>query len=154
MADEVKPPPGKVIVLEGGEGAGKTQAIRRLKDKIGEQIIPVREPGGTILGDEIRRLLLDPAMKMEPLAEFFLFWASRAQLIAEDVLPIIQSGKHVLYDRFSPSTNSYQIFVRGLDSDLFDTLEAKVCERMKPDCLIFLDVDPEIGMARARDVFA
>jgi dTMP kinase len=114
----VNAPRGRLIVFEGPEGAGKTTQLRRLGDWLtrrGIAFTGVREPGGTALGNEIRRLLLlDPTRSIDPRAEALLFMASRAELTGEVILPALARGEIVLADRFFLSTYAYQIAGRGL----------------------------------------
>src|SRR3954467_3110561 len=109
-----------LIVLEGPEGAGKTTQLRLLADWLGagdEAVIAVREPGGTPLGDQIRRLLLDPASDIVSRSEALLFMASRAQLVQREVLPALATNQIVLLDRFFLSTYAYQVAGRGLPQE-------------------------------------
>ena len=99
--------PGRVIVFEGGEGAGKSTQLARLAARLTAASIRTatwREPGGTPLGDDIRRLLLDPAQQITPTAEALLFMASRAQLVRDELRPALEAGTTVLLDRFFLST--------------------------------------------------
>ena len=108
---------GLLIVFEGTEGAGKTTQLKRLCDWIvarGRDVVAVREPGGTALGDEIRRVLLDPASDVAPRAEALLFMASRAQLVDREIRPALERGAVVLLDRFFLSTYAYQGRGRGI----------------------------------------
>src|SRR5947209_1005372 len=94
---------GVLIVFEGPEGAGKSTQLRLLADWLGQRgrdVVAVREPGGTVIGDEIRRLLLDPASEMTPRTEALLFMASRAQLVEREIRPALGQGTIVLVDRF------------------------------------------------------
>src|SRR5437868_1570878 len=102
---------GRLIVFEGAEGAGKSTQLRLLSEWMsgqGSTVIAVREPGGTIVGDEIRRLVLDPSSDIVPRAEALLFMASRAQLVEREIRPALTSGFVVLVDRFFLSTYAYQ----------------------------------------------
>src|SRR4051812_23650284 len=110
-------PRGRVIVFEGAEGAGKSTQLRRLAEWLiagGTTVVSVREPGGTPIGDEIRRLLLDPTSDIAPRAEALLFMASRAQLVERVIRPAVERGDVVLVDRFFLSTYAYQGAGRGL----------------------------------------
>ena len=103
-------PRGRLIVFEAPEGAGKTTQLGRLGDQLGRRGTPftaVREPGGTPLGDEIRRLLLEPGRDLSPRAEALLFMASRAELVAKVIRPALERGEIVLADRFFLSTYAY-----------------------------------------------
>lgn len=151
MDSDVTKPRGRLIVIEGGEGAGKTTVVKRLVAAMPDTFIPLREPGGTWMGEHIRILLLDPSSKMVPLTEFLLFWASRAQFLIEKVVPILESGKYVLADRYIPSTYAYQIKARKLEEEmaLFKALESGMSKYASPALYIFLDIEPELGMKRA-----
>jgi dTMP kinase len=144
-------PRGRFIVIDGPEGAGKTTICRRLAEDFPEDIVPIREPGGTMIGEEIRRLLLDPASQILPLTEFLLFWAARSQFLIEKVAPLLSQGKHVVADRYAPSTYAYQISGRQMRDEvaLFHTLERGMEKHASPDLYIFLDIVPELGMERA-----
>src|SRR5256885_5008657 len=110
-------PRGKLIVLEGAEGAGKTTQIRFLAERLtraGIQCVAVREPGGTPVGDDIREILLQPEQEITASTEALLFMASRAELVNREIVPSLQKGMVVLVDRFFLSTYAYQIFGRGL----------------------------------------
>lgn len=143
--------PGALVVFEGAEGVGKTTQLRRLVTRLGEAGIPhlaVREPGGTTVGDEIRRLLLDPAQGIVPRAEALLFMASRAQLVEEIVRPAIAQGSVVLADRFFLSTYAYQEIGRGLEEREIQQTNAFATGRLVPDATIVLDLPIGEGMAR------
>lgn len=143
---------GALIVFEGAEGVGKTTQIARLAARLRELGIPhvaVREPGGTSLGDEIRRLLLDPAQRIGPRAEALLFMASRAQLIDDVVRPALDSGQVVLADRFFLSTYAYQVEGRLLDEGAIRTANDFATGSLVPDLTILLDLPLGEGLARA-----
>lgn len=149
---------GKFIILEGGEGAGKGSNIDNLKIMLKDRndILFTREPGGTPVAEEIRDLLLKKdaenrkGEKIDALTELFLFCAARAQHIALTIKPMIESGKHVICDRFDLSTAAYQIFGRERHDleGVFHQLNSIAKDGIDPDLLIYLDVDPEIGLAR------
>jgi dTMP kinase len=141
-------------VIDGGEGAGKTTLIRSLREILPSGTLFIREPGGTNLGDEVRRLLLDPSFeRMCVLAEFMLFWAARAELIEKAVRPALQQTRLVVSDRGDSSTFAYQI--RGRKNERlfpeFESVRRLVFGSTPPDMYIFLDVDPEIGLRRIPD---
>lgn len=109
-----------LIVLEGPEAVGKSTQLRRLEAWLresGRDLVSVREPGGTPLGDELRRLVLDPASSLSPRAEALMFMASRAELVEQVIRPALARKAAVLVDRFFLSTYAYQIFGRGLEED-------------------------------------
>jgi dTMP kinase len=141
---------GFYLALEGGEGAGKTTIAELLREHLtnaGREVLVVREPGSTALGDEIRRLVLHSA-EMSPLAEAFLFATQRAQLIAELVGPALARGVFVISDRSLYSSLAYQGGARGLGFDRVRALNLVATEGVIPDLVVVLGVDHEIGMAR------
>ena len=141
------------ISFEGIEGSGKTthakHAVRFLQDK-GHDCVITREPGGTRIGKKIRAILLDPLSKdMDPLTEFLLYTADRAQHIKEYILPLLSEGKMVLCDRYYDATMAYQGFARGLDIGLIEKMHTLLFENLKPDLTLLLDLPPEVGLKRA-----
>ncbi len=137
---------GRLIVLEGAEGVGKTTQLRRLDDwltSIGLSHIAVREPGGTSLGNEIRRILLDPKRHLGARTEALLFMTSRAQLMEEVVRPALERGEWVLLDRFFLSTYAYQVAGRGLPEAEIRQANALATQGTKPDVTILLRVPSE-----------
>jgi dTMP kinase len=142
---------GRLIVFEGPEGAGKTTQLRLLCDWLsaqGREFTAVREPGGTALGNEIRRLLLDPAQRIEPAAEALLFMASRAQLLAEVVEPALARGELVLADRFFLSTYAYQVAGRGLSLDAVRAVNTLATGGLVPTLTILLSLPATVRAAR------
>lgn len=142
------------ITFEGGEGAGKTTLIERLKKLLedeGHQVIVTREPGGSLLSEKIRDLILhhDKNIHLGSRSELLLFLAARAQHIEELILPALQAGKIVLCDRFNDSSIAYQGFARGLGMQIVETLSLFATQNLQPDLTFFLDLDPEIGIQRA-----
>ncbi|HEY3317483.1 MAG TPA: dTMP kinase [Coriobacteriia bacterium] len=144
---------GVFVTFEGGEGAGKSTQIALLAEKLrakGLVVTTLREPGGTVVGDRVRDLLLDPAHTgLDPRAELLLYEASRAELVAEEIVPRVAAGDVVLCDRFTDSTLAYQGFGRGLDLDGVRALNDWATGAVVPDVTILLDVDPVLGLARA-----
>lgn len=141
-----------LIVLEGPEGAGKTTQARMLSEWLaarGTKVIAVREPGGTPLGDEIRKLLLDPASDIVPRAESLLFMASRAQLVEREIEPALASGMIVLLDRFFLSTYAYQVAGRGLPHEQISAANRLATAAFRPDVTVLLSLPVEEGLARA-----
>lgn len=145
--------PGLFITFEGGEGSGKTTQLKTLLAYLraaGRDAIETRDPGGTPIGKQIRELLLDREnTRMAPVAELFLYEASRAQLVSEVIRPALARGRIVLCDRFTDSTMAYQGHGRGLDLDLITRLNGIAMEGLRPDLTFLLDLDPAIGLARA-----
>jgi dTMP kinase len=139
-------------VLEGPEGAGKSTQLQLLASRLaalGRQPVLTREPGGTQAGDAIRAVLLDPEQRIEPLAEFLLYSASRAQLVAEVIAPALEAGHDVISDRFTGASVAYQGYGRGLDLDLIASVNARVTHGLTPDLTVLLDIDPAAGLVRA-----
>jgi dTMP kinase len=145
---------GLFITFEGIEGSGKSTQIAQLANHLtetGRSVLLTREPGGTPIGDQVRKVLLDAAnTALDPKAELLLYAASRAQHLAERIAPALASGTAVLCDRFSDATLAYQGFGRGLDINMIRALDELVTKSMRPDLTILLDVDPAIGVGRAR----
>jgi dTMP kinase len=142
---------GLFLVLEGGEGVGKTTQWEKLTaalHAVGHDVVPVREPGGTEAGDAIRRLLLDPTSSLTPEAEALLFAASRAQLVREVIAPALESGAIVLVDRFLLSTYAYQGAGRGLPLASLAAVNAFATRGVTPDLTLLLSVPQEVAMAR------
>jgi len=145
---------GLFITFEGGEGCGKSTHSRLLFKKLEQQSIPVlltHEPGGTALGDGLRKAVKRKgSASISPLAELFLFAASRAQLVAEVIRPALEEGKVIICDRFTDSTLVYQGYGRGLDLTLVEKVNNMATANLRPDLTVFLDVAPEQGLARKR----
>jgi dTMP kinase len=147
---------GLFITFEGGEGCGKSTQSRLLLKKLEQQNIPVvltHEPGGTALGDELRKVLKRRRSSfISPRAELFLLAASRVQLVAEIIRPALEEGKVVVCDRFTHSTLVYQGYGRGLDLTTLETVNNIATQDLKPDLTILLDISPEQGLARKRSL--
>jgi dTMP kinase len=142
---------GRLVVFEGPEGAGKTTQLRLVcgwLDAHERAYTGVREPGGTALGNEIRRMLLEPGREMNARAEALLFMASRAELIAEVVKPALARGELVLADRFFLSTYAYQVVGRGLPFDEVRAANRLATAGLVPDLTILLTVPAAIRDAR------
>jgi dTMP kinase len=147
---------GLFITFEGGEGCGKSTQSRLLLKKLEQQNVPVvltHEPGGTALGNELRRALKRRwGSFISPQAELFLLAASRAQLVAEVIRPALEEGKVVLCDRFTHSTMVYQGYGRGLDFTAIKMVNNMATRYLNPDLIIFLDISPEQGLARKQSL--
>lgn len=152
---------GKLIVFEGVEGCGKTTQLHRTRDwllgRIKKEIQPqvsvvvTREPGGTELGLGLRQLLLiGKAQLLQDRAELLLYAADRAQHVDEVLKPQLEKGAIILCDRFTDSTVAYQGYGRGLNLTLINQLNQIATGGLESDLTIWLDVDVEIGLARAR----
>jgi dTMP kinase len=145
---------GRFITFEGTDGSGKTTQMRRLIERLrreGHEVVETVEPGGTPIGMQIRRILLDPAnTEMAPTTEMLLYFASRAQNVAQCIVPAMEAGKIVVCDRFTDSTLVYQGAGRGLGEAVVRTLHGIACAGLQPDVTIYLDMDLETGIARAK----
>ena len=144
--------PGKLISIEGGEGAGKTtvmQAVRDCLAQTGKTVICTREPGGTDVGEEIRRVLLTPGRTLDAGTELLLMFASRAQLVNALIKPALARGDYIVTDRFTDASFAYQGGGRGIDSSDIRALETRFVG-IQPDLTLLLDIPVEQGMARAQ----
>lgn len=144
---------GLFISIEGPDGSGKSTVIKHISQRISEKyphsVVMTREPGGSEIAEKIRALLLDPAnKKMDDRTEALLYAASRRQHIKEKILPALEAGKIVLTDRFVDSSVAYQGEGRGLGMDTVATLNEFATEGLEPDLTLYIDVHPEIGLAR------
>lgn len=142
---------GKLIVLEGAEGVGKTTQIRRLGETLsarGIEHLMVREPGGTTVGDAIRRLLLDPGPELSPRTEALLFMASRAELVDDVVRPALARGVVVVADRFFLSTYAYQIAGRRLAESEVSAANRFATGGLIPDLTMLLRLSVSAALAR------
>jgi dTMP kinase len=138
---------GRLIVLEGGEGSGKSTQAAMLATRLGAVL--TREPGGTEVGRRIRALVLDPELgPVDPRAEALVMLADRAQHVAEVVQPALDRGDDVVSDRFSGSTLAYQGYARGLDVGELAGLSAWATRGLEPDLVILLDVPADAAVAR------
>ena len=144
---------GRFITLEGGEGAGKSTNAAYLAKRLeaaGIVLRMTREPGGTVLGERTRELLLDPSHDgMHADTELLLMFAARAQHLNEVILPALQAGEWVLCDRFTDATYAYQGGGRGINMQRIAELEAWVQRGFEPDMTILFDLPVETGLARA-----
>src|SRR5947207_13119995 len=134
-------PRGLLVVFEGAEGAGKSTQLRLLADWLGSRacdVVAVREPGGTIVGDEIRRILLDPNSDIVPRSEALLFMASRAQLVDREIRPALERGAVVLVDRFFLATYAYQGVGRGLPEAELTVANAMATQGLRPDLTLLM----------------
>ncbi len=146
------------ITFEGIEGCGKTTQIQLLKDSLekqGYKIITTREPGGTPIGDKIRRILLDPCnSEIDLKTELLLYQAARAQHVKDLISPSLKEGHVVLCDRFTDATLVYQGYAQGLNKDFIALLSQFVTDNLIPDLTILIDCPVEIGLKRAQDRIA
>lgn len=151
------PPAGKprgfFLVIEGADAAGKTTLARRLGDECrrqGWRVKSVREPGGTLFSEKVRRILLDPALSMTARSELFLYLAARAQLVEDVIRPALRCGDLVIADRFSLSTFAYQIGGRGLPARAVLSAESLARAGLTPDLTILLTVSARQSADRRR----
>jgi dTMP kinase len=145
---------GKFITFEGLDGTGKSTQMRKLAAALreaGHEVVETREPGGTATGEKIRKVLLDSGTAaLDARAEMALMFASRAQHIAEVIEPGLASGRIVLCDRFTDSTEAYQGGGRRLGSEAVRALHRVLCGNLQPDLTLLLDSDPHASLQRAR----
>jgi dTMP kinase len=142
---------GCFVTLEGPEGAGKTTQVRLLSkqlDIMGIKHVVTRDPGGTPLGRQIRRILLNPENPVHPTTELLLYQADRAQHVSELIMPALESGALVICDRYTDSTIAYQGYGRNLDLKLIDELNQISTCGLKPELTILFDIESSEGLAR------
>lgn len=147
---------GFLITFEGGDGGGKTTQIARLKDRLveaGKDVTVVREPGGTMISEKIREIVLDTKnTQIDYTTEALLFQAARAQIYSEIVLPALEAGRTVLMDRSRDSSVIYNGIVRGLGAELIERLNDISTKETYPDLTLLLDVEPKTGLQRVQEV--
>jgi dTMP kinase len=142
---------GRLITIEGLDGAGKTTLADSLAAELGDRGVDVellREPGGVELAERVRAVVKDPALTVDPRAEALLYAAARAQLCAERVAPLLQGGTWVLLDRFVDSSLAYQGGGRGLGVDAVREINVFATGGLRPDRTLYLRIDPETGLDR------
>jgi dTMP kinase len=143
--------PGRLITVEGLDGAGKTTVVGALADALrerGRDAVVLREPGGVELSERIRALVKDPGLDVHPRAEALLYAAARAQLVAERLEPLLAAGHLVLLDRFVDSSLAYQGAGRGLGVEEVRTLNRFATGGLTPDRTLLLRIDARAGLAR------
>ena len=155
---------GKFIVLEGIDGCGKTTQITELSEWLPKSglinknatLIKTREPGGSILGREIRDMILSNDKSNSPsiLTELLLYSADRAEHISKIILPALQNGNWIICDRFTGSTLAYQGYGRDISIDIIKKLENIVCQNIRPDLTFFLEISPEESILRRKNKVA
>lgn len=142
---------GTFVTLEGPEGAGKTTQLKQLSkqlDVLGIDHIVTRDPGGTPLGRQIRRILLNPENPVNPMSELLLYQADRAQHVGEVIMPALKEGKLVLCDRYTDSTMAYQGYARGIDFEIIEDLNKVATGGLRPDLTILFDLESSEGLSR------
>jgi dTMP kinase len=148
-------PRGLFITFEGGDGSGKSTQMRLLAARLradGRQVLETVEPGGTRIGAQIRRILLDSANQdLRATPELLLYFASRAQNVDELILPAMERGVIVLSDRFTDSSMAYQGHGRGLGEEAVLAVDRVACRGLVPDLTLLIDIDPATSLARARE---
>lgn len=153
-SEAVKTKRGLFITFEGPDGSGKSSQLRMLAERLraeGWDVLETQEPGGTPIGLQIRRVLLDAAnQELCPTAELLLMFAARAQNVDQWILPALAKGTIVLCDRFTDSTLVYQGAGRGLGADVVYEVDRIACRGLVPDLTLVIDIDTETGLARAR----
>lgn len=140
------------ITFEGPEGSGKTTVLAKIKEKLIQdniEAIITREPGGSIISEQIREVILNKENKlMDPWTEVLLYIAARQQHLVEKIFPLLKTNKIIICDRFSDSTVAYQGYGRKLDINKINKIQDLVFENFKPNLTILFDVDPKIGLKR------
>ena len=146
---------GVFITFEGPEGSGKSTQLRMLAGRIrseGRDVLETAEPGGTPIGVQIRRVLLDARnSELCPTTELLLMFACRAQNVEQWIVPALGEGRIVLCDRFTDSSLVYQGAARGLGSEVVCEVDRIACRGLVPDLTLVIDIDIQTGLARARD---
>ncbi len=152
---------GKFIVIEGIDGCGKTTQIDELSKWLpnsglinrGSKLITTREPGGSLLGKKLRRLILDNNKKNKPssLAELLLYSADRAEHVSKIISPALNNNDWVISDRFSDSTLAYQGYGRNINLEIIKKIESIVCQGESPDLTFFLEISPEESILRRKN---
>jgi len=146
---------GLFITFEGPEGGGKSThsaLLGQYLQKMGFRVVRTREPGGTIVAEALRKLLLNPQNNIAPITELMLYEASRAQHVQEVLLPALKKGSVVICDRYTDATVAYQGYGRGLDLDTIKELNAIATGNLVPDMTIVLDIPVEKGLIKAREL--
>jgi dTMP kinase len=145
---------GFMVVFDGSNGAGKTTVIKEVEKYLTAkncQVIVTREPGGTVIGEKIRDVILDASTpEMSDITELMLFGAGRAQHLEQKIKPALKAGKIVLCDRFDAATFSFQHYARGINIDTIRQINNLALAGFSPDMNIILDLDPMEGLKRVK----
>ena len=143
---------GYFISLEGGEGAGKSTQNKRIVDWLtsqGKNVVETREPGGTVVSEQIRQVLLDTRNAgLSATAELLMMFAARSQLVTEVILPALEEGKVIVCDRFADASYAYQGGGRQLGAETVAIVERLVLKDLRPDLTLLFDIPVELGMTR------
>src|SRR3954451_16858291 len=142
---------GRLITVEGLDGAGKTTLVAGLTRELaarGRELLVLREPGGVELSERISELVKDPELSVDPRAEALLYAAARAQLVSEQLVPLLESGQWVLLHRFVDSPLAYQGVGRGLGVEAIRSLNELATGGLRPDRTLLLRIDPAVGRER------
>ena len=142
---------GLFVTFEGGEGAGKSTQVAALAERAraqGHDVTACREPGGTALGERLRKALFASQAAPSELAELLVFAAARAQLVHAVIRPALERGALVLCDRFADSTVAYQHYGHGVDRDVVDAVNDIATDGLEPDLTVLLDIEPRAGRGR------
>lgn len=142
---------GLFIVVDSGEGSGKTTQLNNARDFFGDALVLTREPGGSPYAEMIRKVILDPTAKQADAKTLFgLFWAARADHLKNTIRPALEAGKIVISDRFDSSTFAYQLVAQGNRDlePLFWQMREFYLGDLKPDLYVYFDIDPVVGLAR------
>lgn len=143
------------ITFEGIDGSGKTTQLKLLEEYLRRhqvQIVVAREPGGTPVGESIRRVLLDSkTTHLRPISELLLYYASRYQNLHQVIIPALERGEWVLCDRYADASMAYQGYGRGIDLETIEQLNRVVIGGRLPDLTLLFDVEPALGLKRARE---
>lgn len=143
---------GYFITIEGGEGAGKTEQMARLKnyiESLGREVITTREPGGVEVAEKIRQILIGPDVKdMDAMTEVLLYAAARREHLIHVILPALKTGKVVVSDRYFDTSVVYQGFVKGIGWRRVYEINLEIVDHVEPNVTFFFDVEPEVGLNR------
>jgi dTMP kinase len=137
------------VSLEGIDGSGKSTQAQLLAEELGPEILLVREPGGTAAAEQIRDLLADGAIDLDPQAELMLFCAARADLVKQVIRPALEAGRDVVSDRFADSTVAYQGAARGLGVELVERFSDAATGGLAPDLTLLIRIDAEVAAERS-----
>ena len=151
----IKPRRGRFLTFEGPDGSGKSTQARLLAARLREmglEVLETAEPGGTSIGMQIRRVLLDAKNReLCPTAELLLMFAGRAQNVDQWILPALSQGQFVISDRFTDSTLVYQGVARGLGAEVVYEVDRIACRGLVPDLTLVIDIDTAVGLERAQN---